>query len=235
MKYLLWFCLFVCPVLAEAHGYWLEIKGSGKPGERVRIRIRYGEIDIYGVRKPESDPVFLQNFRVFVLDDAGHRRDLTLQPGPDFLETGFIPEKEGYYRIRGINEDLPVVDRSAAGGINVRPVEYLCAGYVAGAGKEVSGSRQRVDLELSRRDRLWVIRPWLDGQTVAAGTRLRIFDPENWEKLLETDAGGEAAFFAPRKGMYVIRLDWVDPTPGSHQGVAYRQVRHRCNYCLFVR
>ncbi|MBO9637359.1 MAG: hypothetical protein J7576_04250 [Siphonobacter aquaeclarae] len=228
-------CLLLAPFKGLAHGYWFDIQGSGKRHEPVRVRICYGEIDEYGVRKRETDPLYLRGFRVTIVDGSGQRKELPLKPGQACLEGWFTPEKNGFYRILGINEELPVVDRSATGGMNVRPVEYLCTGYRVGKGMGVSGAQQRLDLELVSRDRLWVTRPYLDSRPVEPGTRLRIFNPDNWEKSLETDKNGEAVFFPPRKGMYIVRLDWNDPAPGNYQGVSYKQVRHRCNYCLFVR
>ncbi|MBP1651075.1 MAG: Nickel transport complex, NikM subunit, transrane [Bacteroidetes bacterium] len=40
----------VMPLLSMAHGYWLEIEGSGKVGETVTLKVYFGEIDDNKVR-----------------------------------------------------------------------------------------------------------------------------------------------------------------------------------------
>ncbi|WP_170982902.1 hypothetical protein [Dyadobacter frigoris] len=49
MKIIKIFLLVCLSFACHAHGYWFDIKGSGKINALVRIQICYGEIDEFGV------------------------------------------------------------------------------------------------------------------------------------------------------------------------------------------
>jgi hypothetical protein len=138
----------------------------------------------------------------------------------------------------GINEELPVVDRSASSGI--RPVQYLCAiytvgdSYTTGDPQSTPTPKQYLDIIATKKDKWIGVQAFIGQHPVAKDTKLRIFNPENWEKLPVTDEGGKAAFIPTMKGLYIIRLDWVDNTPGTCNGRSYGSVRHRCDYSLFI-
>ena len=233
----IWLLALGLPLTSRAHGYWLDVKGPGKVGQPVRVQLCFGEIDDRSVRHRETGPELAQTgtFRVYVLDAQGHRTDLPLRALRDCWETTFTPQSPGTYQLLATTDALPVVDRSASGGESVRPIEYLCAAYVAGAGSAPPSPRQFLDIVAAPQGQLTRVAVFREGKPVASGTSLRVFNPENWEKTLTTDAQGTAAFRPTMPGLYIIRQDWFDPTPGTYQGVAYQRVRHRCDYCLWVR
>lgn len=229
--------LLAAPLAAQAHGYWLDVQGTGRVGQPVRVQLCFGEIDEFSVRHRETGPELATSgtFRLGVLDARGQRTDLTLHARPDCWEATFTPAQPGTYQLLAQADALPVVDRSATGGESVRPIEYLCAAYVAGRASAPPTPRQQLDIVAAPQGRLTQVQVFRAGQPVAGGTKLRVFNPENWEKTLSTDAQGRAAFLPTRPGLYIVRQDWTDPTPGTYQGVPYASVRHRCDYCLWVR
>ncbi len=228
--------LLTLPLASLAHGYWFDVQGSGRVGTPVRVQVCFGEIDVYSVRHREAGPelALTGSFQVYVLDSQGQRTTLKLHPLRDCWEAIFTPKQPGTYRILGLNDMLPVVDRSATGGQNVRPIEYLCAAYVVGNSSTPLTPEQQLDIIAMPQGKLTQVRVFRAGQPVPADTKLRVFNPENWEKMLVTDTQGRAVFSPLRPGLYIIRQDWVDPTPGTYQGTAYVSVRHRCDYCLWV-
>lgn len=236
-KMVLGIMILVLPVLSHAHGYWLDILGSGKVNEAVRIQICFGDIDEYSVRHREAGDELKNTagFKLFVVDADGKRVDCVLRPKPDCWEAVFVPRKRGVYRILGLNDSLPVVDRSEQGGQNVRPIEYLCAAYTVGSDVGVEKPDQFLDLLVAVKGKLVLVKAFKDKKPSAVNTKLRVFNPENWEKALSVDVQGEVVFAPTMKGLYIIRQDWNDVQPGTWMGKSYVAVRYRCNYSLWVR
>jgi hypothetical protein len=228
--------LISLPVISLAHGYWLDITGTGKVDDPVRIQICFGEIDDFSVRHREAgaELAYTGGFKLFVIDDKGERINLPISPKEDCWEATFIPHKKGTYQILAINEELPVVDRAASGGQNVRPIEYLCAAYQVESNEWVQKPRQFLDILVASKDKLTLVKAFKNNAPAAVNTKLRVFNPENWEKMLTANEQGEAVFMTTQKGLYIIRQDWNDAKPGTWQGKSYVSVRYRCNYSLWI-
>ncbi|QNK64659.1 hypothetical protein H7F33_09355 [Pedobacter sp. PAMC26386] len=233
--YLLLLLAFL-PLLSQAHGYWLDIIGSGKVNQPVQIQICFGEIDVYSIRHRETGSELSQlgDFKITIIDERGKITNVQIQPKTDCWEGTFVPKEKGTYQILGINESLPVVDRSKTGGKNVRPIDYLCAAYNVEHTGYISKPVQFLDILTATRDKLIIVKAFNNGNPVNNHTKLRVFNPENWEKSLDTDEHGEAAFMPSMKGLYIIRQDYTVSKADTYKGIPYTSVRYRCNYCLLV-
>jgi hypothetical protein len=229
--------LLLCfPFISKASGYWLDIKGTGKLNDPVQIQVCYGYIDESSVRHRDTGPelALIGGFKISVLDEKGQRIIIPIRQTQDCWEGTFLPKENGVYRILGINDTHPVVDRSKTGGKNIRPIDYLCTAYQVGTIASVSKPSQFLDIVTAPKDKQVIVKAFNHDAPAANTTKLRVFNPENWEKELVIDDQGEATFMPTMKGLYIIREDWVDPTPGTYQGLTYTSIRHRCNYCLLV-
>jgi hypothetical protein len=230
--------LLFLPFVGQASAYWMDIKGSGKLNEPAQIQICYGHIDEYGVRHRDvgKELELTGDFKLNILDESGQLINIPIQQKADCWEGVFTPKKKGVYRILGINDSHPVVDRSKTGGKNVRPVDYLCAAYLVETTMAglTGKSAQFLDIIAGNKDDLVALKVFNNNRPVGDKTKLRVFNPENWEKELETNAHGEAFFKPTMKGLYIIRQDWDEPTAGNYKGVSYTNTRYRCNYCLQV-
>lgn len=234
--YSLLFLLSCLPLISQAHGYWFAIEGSGKVNQPVQIQICFGEIDQYNIRHRETGPELaeLGDFKVTVIDEKGKHTVVSISPKTDCWEGTFIPHEKGVYQILALNESLPVVDRSKTGGKNVRPIDYLCAAYSVEHTGYVEKPVQFLDIVTATKDQMIIVRAFNNGNPAANGTKLRVFNPQNWEKSIETDAHGEAAFMPVMKGLYIIRQDYNLAKPGNYKGLPYTSIRYRCNYSLLV-
>ncbi|MFC0517712.1 hypothetical protein ACFFGT_26095 [Mucilaginibacter angelicae] len=224
------------PFAGNASAYWMEIKGSGKLNETAYIQVCYGNIDEFSIRHRDTGTELTRagDFEVFVLDESGNKIALPMIKKADCWEAAFTPPHTGIYRILGINDTHPVVDRSKTGGKNIRPIDYLCAAYQVGNGNIISTPAQLLDIITTSKNGLITVKAFKDDRIAEPKTSLRVFNPENWEKELLTNEQGEAFFKPTMPGLYVIREDWEDPSPGNYNGVAYSAIRHRCNYCLQI-
>lgn len=237
MKRLYIFLLFISlPFLSKASAYWMEIKGSGKIGEAVTVQLIYGNIDDAGIRHRQTgkELTLAGAFRFNLIDPLGNQLSLKMVLKADCWEAVFTPEKKGSYAILGVNDSHPVVDRSKTGGESVLPVDYLCSRYQIGGESEQLKPESVLDILVSKAAKGVSVRVFKNKEKAKKGTKLRVFNPENWEKELILDENGSAVFTPTLKGMYVIRMDDVEPKAGTYQGVSYTSIRNRCNYCLFV-
>lgn len=218
-----------------ASAYWIDVKGSGKINEPVKIELCYGSMDEYGVRHRDSgkELQLAGDFQMRIIDAKGNEQKLELILQKDSWLAVFIPKNEGQYRIIGINDKHPVVDRSATGGENVLPIDYIAAVYNVG-NSIITQSKpiQKLDIVAVYENKKITIKAYFDGKSSKAGTKIRVFNPENWEKELTLNKDGEAVFYPTMKGLCIIRQDWVEPVSGAYKNINYTSKRHRCNYYL---
>lgn len=235
-KFFLLVCFyFLACSSAFASAYWIDITGSGRVNDPVKIELCYGSMDKYGVRKRDSgkELELAGDFRIRIIDTNGNEQQLILTMQKDCWTAKFTPKNIGQYRIIGINDKHPVVDRSASGGENILPIDYITAFYTVGnAVITQENPLQLLDFTAVTNEDKVTIKAFFEGKPSKAGTKLRIFNPENWEKELILDTNGQAEFYPTMKGLYIIRQDWKEPVSGEYQGVKFNSKRHRCN--LFI-
>ena len=234
--YLLFIFFIAVPFYSQASAYWMDVKGSGKLNENVRIKVYYGNIGESGVRVPVKGPELMLTgeFRISVVDENGQLTPIPIMLKDYGWEGSFIPDKKGVYQILGINDTHPVVDRSKSGGINVLPIDFLCAAYAVESFGTVKKPIQFLDIITERTLKQIIVKAFKKGDPATINTRLRVFNPESWEKELIVNGKGEAFFTPTMQGLYIIRQDWTDPKPGEYKGVSYSGIRYRCNYFLLV-
>ncbi|GEN69050.1 hypothetical protein DRF57_19275 [Chryseobacterium rhizosphaerae] len=234
---LLFSMVFLFPQLIKASAYWMEIHGSGKVNEVVKIQVCYGFIDDLSERHRTNGPEFkeIQYFNFFVLNDKGEKLKIELQPKEDHWEGSFTPDKEGTYRILGMNDHLPVLMRSKNSHENIRPIDFMCGAYNVGSHSANNMIPvQFMDVILQEKNGIYTVFPYRNLKPAEKGTLLRIFNPENWEKNILVNESQQVVFKPTMPGLYVIRQDWSDNTPGTFQGKAYGKIRYRNNYCLWI-
>ncbi|GAA4310306.1 hypothetical protein GCM10023149_04930 [Mucilaginibacter gynuensis] len=225
------------PALSKASAYWMEVIGSGKVNDAVTIRVIYGHIDEYSIRHRDggNELTLAGDFKMSVIDDKGQKLDVPISRKADCWEGTFVPTHNGSYRILGINDSHPVVDRSKTGGKNVRPIDYLCADFLVGTAVPVLKPVQLLDILTTVQEGIVTVKAFNNNALAANGTKLRVFNPENWEKELTVNEKGEAVFKTTMPGLYIIRQDWEEAGAGNYKGIAYSNIRHRCNYSLMVK
>lgn len=230
------FCLcLLSSVPAMASAYWINVKGSGKINEPVNIELCYGSMDEFGVRRRDAgkELELTGDFQIRIVDPKGNQQLLELIMQKDHWLAVFTPKSEGQYRILGINDKHPVIDRSASKGENVLPIDYIASVYNVGTLIETNNnSLQTLDIITIVEEKKVTVKAFFQGKASKTGTKLRVFNPENWEKEIVLDKNGEAVFYTTMKGLYIIRQDWVEPFSGEYKQVKFNSKRHRCNYYL---
>lgn len=229
------FCFYLVSSKIMASAYWIDVKGTNKINEPVNIELCYGSMDEYGVRHRDTgkELQLAGDFRMRIIDSKGKEQELKLVLQKDSWLATFIPKNEGQYRIIGINDKHPVVDRSASGGENILPIDYISAIYNVGNWMRVNFNPvQKLDLIMISENGKIIIKAFFDEKPSKAGTKIRVFNPENWEKELVLNKDGEAVFYPTMKGLYIIRQDWIEPVSGIYKDLKYTSKRHRCNYYL---
>lgn len=235
IKIFIVFGLYLVSPTVMASAYWIDVKGTGKVNEPVHIELCYGSMDEYGVRHRDTgkELQLAGDFQMRIIDSKGNEQQLQLILQKDSWLAVFIPKNEGQYRIIGINDKHPVIDRSASGGENILSIDYIAAVYNVGNSKAADiNPIQKLDLVTILENGKITVKAFFDGKASKAGTKLRVFNPENWEKELVLNKDGETVFYPTMKGLYIIRQDWIEPVSGTYNNVNYSSKRHRCNYYL---
>lgn len=226
MKNRLLTTLFVLlPFLVQAHGYWLELVGNGKPGADVTVKIFFGEYE-NNIREKGASLAGMKEFRAYVIDPAGQQQSIALTQTETCWEGRFKPAKSGHYQVFGVNDTRDVQDWTRHGLGVVRPIEYLRADYMAGSGMAAANAKPQTDLDvLARNESGQVVLTAFAKRQPLAKTKLTIQNPQGWEKTLTTDAGGVARFTPSGPGLYIVEAGQMDKTPGQYQGKDYPAIR----------
>ncbi|MBD2699111.1 DUF4198 domain-containing protein [Spirosoma sp. BT702] len=223
--------LFLAPCLAQAHGYWIELKGSGKVNEPVQVQLFFGEYS-HGLREKGATLGKMSDISVFVRDADGNQTPVVMTQTDTHWQGEFTPKKDGYYQILGLNDKRDVQDWTKRGFGIVRPVQYLRADYVVG-NTERSATAQVLDVVANPQENTVGLRVFKDKKAYA-NTSVRIVNPDGWERVCDTNEQGRASFVPNKKGLYVVELEWIDKTPGTFNNKPYDTIRHRCDVTFVV-
>lgn len=236
LSLLLLSAFFLLPQSSKASAYWMEIHGTGKLKDLVKVQVCYGFIDDLSERHRTTGAEFqrIKDFNFFLFNARGEKLKIELQPKENYWEGTFTPDQEGTYRILGMNDQQPVLIRSQNPQENVRPIDFMCGAYQVGITSDNNPPLPFMDIRLSEKNGIYTIFPYRNMKPVEKGTMLRIFNPENWEKNIAVNENNKAFFKPTMKGLYVIRQDWQEDSPGTFQGNTYGKIRYRNNYCLWI-
>ncbi|MBA4853498.1 nickel transport complex, NikM subunit,transmembrane [Emticicia sp. BO119] len=227
------FALLLIPFLSEAHGYWLEVKGSGKVGEPVKIQIFYGEFVNQGRMKGKFLDK-MNEIKLFVIDEAGDRINVPTFQTETHWEGSFTPKTEGNYQIMGINETREVQDWAKHNLGIVRPMQYLRTNYVVGKFTAVTKPNNFLDIIATESDNGINLNAFKNNFPVDKA-KLTIISPDGWEKVRITSERGRASFIPNTKGIYLIEAEWIDKTPGTYKEKEYESIRYHSETTIEVR
>lgn len=221
-KPLLFLTFLLIPFLSQAHGYWLEVSGTGTVGGSATVRIFFGEYE-NGIREKGKMLASMSDFKAYAIDPAGQRVEIPLRQTETCWEGSFTPAQSGTYQVLAINDTRGVQDWTSHGLGVVRPIEYLRQHYVAG--KPSAATVQPLPVDVTAE---WGETVRLTARKAGAPlpkTSLTVLNPAGWEKKVTTDAQGVATFKPAGKGIYIIELDERGKTPGTFGGKEYQGVR----------
>lgn len=237
MKQAFYFILFLFLLSSScyADGYWLELEGSGKKGDTLIIKIRYGGVTEEKYRYINNGEKLnkMKDFEVAVITPQCETVNIPFQQYEDCWKGFYIPIKEGVYQIFATDKYLPVVVREDSLQ-NIKPIQYLNATYTVNKGKKRKRMTPYMGLEVDMKNETAIITPFIDGKRVKNGILLRVFFPNNKDLRLTITADGNVSFPTPAKGLYIIRLDKYNDEQGIIDGRKYYTVRHRYDYSLFL-
>lgn len=219
-------------MLSMAHGYWLEVVGSGKVNEAAKIQIFFGEFEN---QKRETGKLLdkMSEIKIYVLDAQGNKIEVPMTQTNTHWEGFFTPENDGLFQIIGINDTREVQDFTKHNLGIVRPVQYLRTIYQVGEGVSEQSVANLIDALVKQVGDNIMISTWKENQPFAK-TKVRIINPEGWAKEKITNENGKTQTKSNMKGLYLVELEYIDKTAGSFKGKDYQTVRYRCETTLKV-
>jgi hypothetical protein len=237
MRIILIFLIFlISRADSQASAFWMEVIQPAKNSSLVTVRVCYGYIDDLSVRHRTSGSEFesIKLFDFKIRASSGQDSPLLLVKKADCWEGTFSAKANTFYQIIGVNTKLPVIVRNAKDSSkNIRSIEYLYGEYGRSSTPDtlpIIAEGPYIQL-IAQKDSYQIL-PYIYGKRPTKESTIRIFNPENWEKNIPVDTAANIVFRVTQKGMYVIRLDWYENSPGEDQGIPFMRIRHRCNYCL---
>lgn len=220
------------PFLAQAHGYWIELKGSGKTNEPVQVQVFFGEY-AHGKRERGATLDKMADIKITVVGPDGEKTTVATTQTNTHWEGSFTPQKVGYYQVLGVNDTRDVQDWTKRNMGIVRPVQFLRADYVVGEAADRTVSPQQLDVVARAEGNTVGLRALRDGKGLA-NSSVNVVNPEGWERRCQTNEQGRTSFAANQKGIYIVELEWIDKTPGTFNGKPYEQTRYRCDMTQVV-
>ncbi len=224
--------IILLPLLSMAHGYWLEVVGSGKVNEVAKIQIFYGEFEN---QRRETGKLLdkMSEIKIYVLDANGNKLEVAMTQTNTHWEGIFTPETDGLFQIIGINDTREVQDFTKHNLGIVRPVQYLRTIYQVGEGSGEQIALNPMDVLLKQSGENLLLSVSKDNRAFAK-IKVKIINPEGWMKEKITNENGKTQTKINMKGLYLIELEYIDKTAGSFKGKDYQTVRYRCETTLKV-
>ncbi len=217
--------LFLLPFLVTAHGYWLELDGTGKVGSEVKVKMFFGEYE-NNLREQGVRLSGMKDFRAYVIDPSGKQLTIPLVQTQTCWEGRFTPTDAGFYQVFGVNDTREVQDLTSHGLGILRPIAYLRANYLVGNGRSANETKPQTDLDiLARNEGGQLMLTVYARQQPLAKTKLTVLNPKGWEKTLTTGDDGTAHFTSSGPGLYIVETEQIDKTPGRYKGKDYPVVR----------
>lgn len=215
---------FALPIVSLAHGYWMEVVGTGKVNTPAQIRLYFGEY-VSGERLSGNFLDRMKEIKVFV-----QGKEVAMKQQNDYWEGEFTPNKEGSYTITAINNEREVQDWTKHDLGIVRPIQYLKTVYLVGTTYSPVWTDLFLDAVIRKeKDLTYIISINKNGSPFTEA-RITVTHPDGEETF---HTGNNINFTAPKSGLYVIDIDWIDKTPGQFKGKQYASVRHKLDYSLY--
>ncbi|MDZ7936334.1 MAG: hypothetical protein U5M51_15495 [Emticicia sp.] len=224
--------IVLLPILSIAHGYWLEVQGSGKVNEPAKIQIFYGEFEN---QRRETGKLLdkMSEIKIFILDVQGNKTEILMSQTNTHWEGVFTPKIVGFYQIIGINDTREVQDFTKHNLGIIRPVQYLRTNYQVGELADEQTAANALDILLKQSGENLMLSIWKENEAFAK-TKVKIINPEGWVKEKMTNENGKIQIKTNMKGLYLVELEYIDKTAGSFKGKPYETVRYRCETTLKV-
>ncbi|HTN46791.1 MAG TPA: DUF4198 domain-containing protein [Flavipsychrobacter sp.] len=214
----------------SAHGYWLELQGSGKAKKPCTIKMYYGDYPV-GERLSGKTLDKMKDIKVYVLTPSGEKQSVTMTQMNDFWQGSFTPQAKGRYEIIGINDEREVQDWTKHHLGITRPVQYLKTTYAVGQAGEQQASLF-LDMRVVRMDKTNYEVTLLKQGTALPAQKLVLAEFDKGETEFTTDVNGKINIKLDNPGLYILSVDWIDYTPGSFKGKNYETVRHRLDIAI---
>ena len=233
IKFSLMLSVLFLPYLTNAHGYWLETKGSGKVGEPVKVLMFYGEY-ASEIRERGNKLDKMADILVSIIDVEEKKTDLKMTQTETHWEGSFTPNQEGNYQILGINDSREVQDWKKHNLGITRPIQFLRTNYLVGNSAQSSSKNyQFLDLVASKQGEFIALTAF-KGNLPMDKTKITITNPQSWEKVKTTNEKGRVTFFPSGKGMYLVEVEWIDNQAGKLKDKEYESIRYKSETTLVV-
>lgn len=198
----------------------------------MTIKLYFGE---YGAGETLSDTYLdrMKEIKVFVITPGGQQVAVEMKQLKDYWSGSYTPQAEGVYTITGINEEREVQDWKRHNLGIVRPVQYLKAIYKVGNKDNQQSSKLFLDTEINTLSPGNYSIKVFKNASPYAGSTILITHPDGGETKLETDKDGLAKFTAPKAGLFLVDVEWIDKTPGQFKEKAYETIRYKMDFSLY--
>lgn len=222
---------------SEAHSYWIEFANKPQLNEPLEIRLYYGE---YASHKRESGHPLekMKDIRVWTVAPDGDSTFIETKQTEEYWVGYYTPKMTGEFQVLGINDTRGVQNWKAHNLGIALPKQYLRKEFILSGsnGSETistTKSRQFLDFDITQSEDEYLIAT-NKGERSYREAKITITNPEGWIRIRFTDRMGNATFKPNETGTYLIETEWLDETPGIHNGIAYERVRHKLDATIEV-
>ena len=232
MKNKLIIALLVCsPMLAWAHGYWLEVPSVATKGSPLTIKMFYGEYASQ-IKEVGNRLDKMSDIKISVIAPDGSKKEIAMTQAQTHWEGSYTPVADGHYQVVGLNDTREVQDWVKHKLGITRPIQYLRTQFAVG-NTEQANNYASLFLDVrsqinANNVELYAVK---DGKPMEK-TKIRIVNPDGWFQDKFANAIGFVSVIPNKEGLYLVEIEWIDPTPGTFNGKNYETIRHKCDVTL---
>lgn len=213
----IWLATLIVPPFLSAHYIWLEYD------EKDEARVYYGEIQDGEREKSPGKLDKIKGLKIWIADRNAAVKEMRITKTAEFFSA---PGINSALYVLAVSKDVPVTDMKKYNRGMAKPMYYARYGprLNAAAAKPVhaldilpvAGSENEFQV-------------FFNGVPLVA-EKLMVYAPNTWMQEFKTDGSGKVKLATPWGGQYVIEVIHTDKAPGSFEGKAYENVRHRATY-----
>jgi hypothetical protein len=213
-----------------AHALWIETPATGKVGQKLIIKVFYGEYADLGRDSVSAWYSDVENFSLWMVGPDEQKVQLDLTRGSDYFEASFIPARNGSYTLMLSHE---AKDLGGTTKYHFLSSAVVCVGKAAAVASQNSNTlRLHAENAITPKVKQPIRMSIYLGQAAAVKKAVTVFSPTGWSKEFYTDEKGSFEFIPLWSGRYVIEVTDTDKTPGTHHGKDFKATWRGATYSL---
>jgi hypothetical protein len=218
-----------------AHALWIETKATGTKGKAQEISVFFGEFSDNDITKADKWFSDLKDFSLVLISPSKKETKLTAKALDNKYQAFFTPDEDGVYTIAMHHKvkdvyGTMVLDYNSSATVIVGNAEkgneaVVNSNVISLFSKDAATAKQKIKVNVNA---------LYDGK-IAKEQKMKVIEPNGWEKELWSNDKGEISFTPIWPGNYMVEFAYTEKAAGDHNGKKYDEIWKMATYLISVK